>query len=476
MILINIVYFIISILLQFDIIKILAGTFFSIVLYILMQKANDFRSFVLYSLILFLPFYATIRAFSLLYNYSNISGLINYLRDFVILFLAFITLIKKNLLLRLKFTINDRCYKNMLISIIFLSINYIYGFIISFLRGYYSLGIKGVHLNLIPLLLVFVVYNISYDTRKVDRLFKFIVDIGVVVSLIGIYFYIFRPPIFGELLAAFRQNDEMPFQVINYSRMVSVFLSPNVFGAFMAIATIISMNELIYKKNIAKNVYLITALIICVIGLVLSMSRGAWMFALSGIIMLIFYNKNNINIHKKVIKVIALLLLLLAIFILINPELQRVLYERFRTILNFNNESSYGRLSNWTQALNKLFANFFGFGLGVGGINLINHPEISQDIGLEVIDGFYVKAIVETGVIGILLFSAHLILMLNSLLKLSKNGIKEYKKYYIVTLAIFVGALFQSFGSNVFDFVAIAPLIWIFVGVTFNLSNKKLVN
>jgi hypothetical protein len=315
-------------------------------------------------------------------------------------------------------------------------------------------------------------YNIHLNENKLNKFIRYFIAVGMVVSLIGLYFYFFRPFIFGQLFAVFRNYNETAKEVINYSRMVSVLLSPNVFGSFMAITLIACLNELFDDKISFSNKYYLIGTLLSIAGLVMSMSRGAWMFGVVGIITLIFYNRNKFSVGIKFIKIIVFVFFIGVFLLFLNPSLINIIGTRFGTILELGNESSYGRLTNWIDAFEPLTKNIFGYGLGVGGINLINYPEISNIIEIKVIDGFYVKTIIETGIIGILIFIIHIYLMVSGLNQLVKTTKNTYRKYYVIALSIYLGALAQSVGSNVFDFVSISPIIWLFIGIATNLSNK----
>ncbi len=433
---------------------------------------KDIRVVFLYFLIIFLPFYPSVRAYLMINKCYLLQGIINYLRDFIILILVVLTFIKNRSLFKFRSEVNNSNYKLMYISMLLIAINYSYGFVISIFRGYFSLGIMGIHLNLIPLLMVFIIYNIDFRESDLKKMMKYITYIGIIVSIIGIYFYFFRPIIFGQLFSVFRQFDETPQQVLNYSRMVSVLLSPNIFGTFMSINLIVSFSAY-YRNNkhLDSGIYLISILL-SLIGLSLSMSRGAWMFGFVGVMTIIHFNNSKRILDSKLLKIILLAIMVLIILATINPTLIYIIEGRFESLLSFDNDSSYGRLDNWFNAFRTLGNNFAGYGLGVGGINLIRFPEISESTGIDVIDGFYMKTIIETGIVGLVLFSAHILLMIIALYRLIIHS--DNNKYYVLTLAIFLGVLTQSIGSNVFDFVSIAPFIWIFVGIAAKGANEKI--
>ena len=439
-----------------------------------MRKSKDISILTIYFLNIFLPFYAITRAFFQFENIDILSLFINYVRDAVILTCLLICILKQNLRNsdRYKFSNESKITKNVKIGILLLFVNYSYGFFVSIISGYFDLAIKGVHLNVVPIFLVYIIYSSNYI--KVEAIRSFIrmsINIGMVVSIIGLYFYVIKPDIFGSLLLIFSQQESSKYlQVLNYSRMVGTFLSPNVFGSYMAISLLITINEII---NTRKNRLLflnITATVTFLTCLILSLSRGAWAFAVVGIFILIISNKTKLNISKikLLISIITVIMIAGLIISLLDGEVAD--YSFYRLISLFDGSSSaYGRVDNWAQAIDSLSSNIFGFGLGVGGINLAYNTELAQSLGVNVVDGYYVKLVVETGIVGMFLFSMFLFLEIHSLLKAIKKYKSKNRDIYVLTLAIFGGFLAQSFGSNPLDYVNIAPFLWIYLGFSMKL-------
>ncbi|MBT2290571.1 O-antigen ligase family protein [Paenibacillus albidus] len=436
----------------------------------LINQTKDAATFSIFFLSIFLPFYAILRAFLQLKGIETLSLYVNYIRDFVIILCFIIILMKQsnNKIISVRNITN----KKLMLGINLLLANYIIGFVISLANGYMTLAIKGVHLNIIPILLVYIISNSSYINEKVmEKFIKFSILIGLIVSIIGIFFYLVRPGIFGQLLLIFSQQDESNYlQALNYSRMVSTFLSPNVFGSYMAILLLLTIHEALNNK--IRSFYAIVFIVVFSVCLILSFSRGAWAFAIGGIFLLLLLSRNKFS--KKQIEFATLsLFAIIAVFLVmpfINRGLDEYLLARFKSIFDFSNESSYGRSNNWLQVLEAFSNNIFGLGLGIASINLSYYPELAQKLGVNVVDGYYVKIIAETGIIGLLLFSGFLILVIHSLIKLIKKSSNERSSTYVLITAILFGFLIQSFGSNTFDFVNISPFLWIFIGFAIKLN------
>lgn len=434
-----------------------------------MRKEQDIVSITIYFLTAFLPFYAILRAYTELENIQLLNLTINYFRDFVILSCFFIFALKTSN--RCKDDKNPWMIQNINLGISLLLINYLYGFIISIFSGYYDLAIKGIHLNVIPILLVYVVSNSNYiNGNNIRRFIRVSLNLGIIVSIIGLFFYVIRPDIFGQLLLVFSQQEESNYlQALNYSRMVSTFLSPNVLGSYMAISLLLSINEIINNKDNKVFLLNIFSAIMFGICLILTFSRGAWAFALVGTMILIIANKNKIS-SKLWILLFIVIIATVIIIPYLSEGLEDYLFYRLISVFDISNESAYGRIENWVQVIDVLSNNILGLGLGIASINLMYYPELAQSLGVNVVDGYYIKVIAETGIVGIILFCLFVIIVMHSLL----TAVGKYKcnnrDIHIVTLAIFSGFLIQSFGSNIFDYVNLAPFLWIYLGFSIKAS------
>jgi hypothetical protein len=413
----------------------------------------------------FMPFYAILRATALYYNISLVSTTLNYFRDSIILLCILLLLIKngKNRCIakgNMSFNLVDR-------AIILLLFNYILGFLISLVWGNSILAVKGLHLSLFPILLYFVTRTIKFDQRFMEKVFKVIILTGIIAAISGMYFYFLKPVFFGNLFQVFRATDEDVDVdlVVNYARMVGVYFSPNVFGCFMAINVTIVSILLLYKKSLFYYI----SLTFCLIGLIFSLSRGSWVFAVAGITTGLLFNIRYKVLQKKIL--IFLLLLLVTLITLLNifVDSAQILLGRVNTLFSLNNESTYGRVDNWILYFEKLKQHPEGFGIGVGSQAMTGNLKVISETGINVIDGFFAKTLIETGVLGILIVILSFAFIIKELSTLRAKELWG-KQTVSITLALFIGLLFQQFGSNILDFVSIAPYFWAFLGLSMNES------
>ncbi|WP_162163936.1 O-antigen ligase family protein [Acholeplasma hippikon] len=340
-------------------------------------------------------------------------------------------------------------------SIILFFLIFGYAFILSVFSNYGSLGFNGIHITVVPFLLYIALAIYPKKINLKSILLNFLL-VGGFVMLIGFYFYFSKPLIYGHLLVYYRALTDDPVYAAQYSRMVSIILSPNIFATFAGVFVIV----LIYLLSITKRkVVVIFSLIFAILGivaLILSMSRGAWVAATISIIYIIIR-----QFKFKSIKTLLIPIIIIAGILLINDtNYFQLIEKRFDSLLDLSNSSSYGRIQIWIDALSRGNRIIYGYGLGVGGINLIHFPELSQLLGIEVLDGYYIKVLVEVGIIGFIIWALHMMLIW-------PRVYKDYDKNLIVlSQTVLIFYLIQSIGSNVLDFIVVAPLLWIILGIT----------
>lgn len=397
-------------------------------------------------LINYLPFYTVIRVGLIYLGMESFSGMLNYFRDFVIIVLLCFCLRRNGL----------RLFKEDAVWIFFV-INWVIGLVIAGINGYFQLGISGLHLSVIPM---FLYYVIVYGNSKIDveNVINQFFRIAIIIAIVGLWAYIRRPEVYCEL---FDVAGNATF-ASTYVRFVSVFFTPNVCGCFFAISVVIALVQFIYKKRMVY--FLLTSLFLpC---LVLTMSRGAWMFALGAILVLFCFIKPKFGIPLLCIASFTIFCMVLAgrNYSSKSKVMFSVIYDRIVTIFDFSNNSSYGRITVGLDYIKLLLNNPFGFGLGIATTAQMSYGTL---FGVSVIDGFYLKSIVETGVIGI----CYIVMFILWLVKRSFYACRTYRNEIgIISFLLAIGFLLQSIGSNTFDFVCTAPMLWIFLGLSVKTS------
>lgn len=400
-------------------------------------------------LIVFLPFYTLFRIDVVISKFSQYAVIINYFRDIVILLTFFFTIFDRR---RLAIDKQD-------IPFVFFFVVWVFGLVLSIVNGYYLIGLTGLHLSAIPALLYYAyVYGTTrFDTERFIATFQ---KTSVCVALIGIFAYLFRPPYYCELFqAAGNQVD-----ATKYVRFVSVFFTPNVCGSYLSIAFTIALGKLLNSKD-KRSIILLCLYSLCI---VLTLSRGSWAFIVSILLVSLMLIRPKAGIAAAAALLFVLVFLRLVGISLFESYIGGVIKDRIFSLLSRSNSSSYGRIDTWLNAFTLLKTSPFGFGMGVSTTAQIN---IDLDNGIQVIDGFYAKTIIETGFLGLVYCIVLVFWSINKSLFCFRT--KNMNEIGIITLLVCIGFFIQSFGSNVFDFVCVAPWFWLILGFSYKEYRKK---
>lgn len=406
------------------------------------RKTENFYEKSIYFLMFFLPFYTWIRVSLTDLGFSFLAPFFNNIRDFVILIMF----------VRCLFYDEMKLQSNDYIWYAFAFV-WLYGLILTFLFGYPMLGLAGVHLSVVPALL-YLTISYSKETYDFEKLEHVFIKVALVVAILGMISFVAKPYHFQSLfLVSGNQTDAM-----DYIRLVSLFLTPNVCGCYFSIAFSLTLYEFIKKE---KFIYLIPGMFffICI---VLTLSRGSWMFVLSAIVLSFFFLRLKSFAGFLVVVVVGFVSSVLIDDFSFNQNVSMAEFAQMRmqTLFDTNSTSSYGRMSSWDSVVEMLFGSPSGLGIGVATTAQISLGAVAQ---IGVIDGFWAKTIMETGIVGLVYC---LMLVGWTYNKIRIFFCTSKMKYGILPLFICSGCFIQSIGSNVLDFICTAPWFWLFLGLT----------
>lgn len=414
-------------------------------------------------LIFFLPYYSLFRGIILIHFPEPVSSIFNLFRDLIIITLFIISL-KKSVLNNIKL---DKVSFLIFVLLAWLTIT----FFITLLRGYPKIALQAAHLTIIPILIFFAAKSGQKSHPLFfDKFLNVFSVFGLIVGILSTYFYFFRPQIYLNLFEVlFNVGGETNENIaLSYVRMMGPFFSPNVFGNFMATVGIISFVNIV-KKNKTKLNWLI--FFISIVNVILSFSRGSWLFVVGGLLVVIFFLKGGLlNILKFfIITLSALFLGISSLTYSSSIDLEDVLKNRFNSFTDEESDA-FSRFERYDEVIFSIKKYPFGAGLGAGSQASTGEANYINEIGIDVIDSYYLKLLAEGGIFGfsLFLFSMFYIILL-LVRKIYWNNIKSFKDkrgFNLISLAIITGTLLQSIGSNPLDYVATAPFFWIFIGIS----------
>ena len=244
------------------------------------------------------------------------------------------------------------------------------------------------------------------------------------------------------------------------NRARSVFANPNSYGTFALLGLPFSIWLLLDANRKKLFSIKITSFVICLLGLIISYSKGAWLGFVAFLFLLFAFKRKTIIIkHKKWIFAfigISLTITLLLCVIYISSH-QPVEVERI----------SHGRYYIWSAGLNMFFSSPI-FGIGAGEFyskTLYYYPEgIRPWANHEHAHNLFIQNIAEFGIIGagLLFFSIFYPFLL---------FFNNFRKSNLDSVIIF-GALLGILVHSLIDYTLLSAPLSIFFFILLGLANN----
>jgi len=299
--------------------------------------------------------------------------------------------------------------------------------------------------------LFFVLIN-QIESKKELKVFLNLLLLGAFfVSLYGIYQYLVGTP----LPAGWVDVEQNP---AIRTRVYSVFGNPNVLANYLVLLIPFSFALLLGTKKIAAKIsYFALAAMLC-LTLLLTFSRGGWLGLLVGLLVFALLKDRRM--------LILILIGLLAGAALL-PD---VFLQRLSTIGSPRDTSNAYRIRVWQESMG-IVEDFPLTGVGLG------HEAFMRIYPLYMLDrekspfhthNSYLQILVETGIIGLIVF-------LWLLASYFKRGLKavascrdqELKYLMIASMSATVGILTQGIGDVIIYLPKITILFWLNIALLF---------
>ena len=194
-------------------------------------------------------------------------------------------------------------------------------------------------------LVIYIVFSLVRDVKQVRRILFFIITISVLLSL-----YSLCKGIIGNNLVG---------------RIYGNFPNSNLFAGFLACVLILTINILIYNKEIKKTlrILLVFSCIIIFISFILTGSRGGFLSFFIGLIISVLIYMRSLNNKRVWLVYLSLFAICILIFFIIgNPMKERI------TSAGRVDKLAYKRLEIWKSTLQMIKCNpVFGTGIGTYG-------------------------------------------------------------------------------------------------------------
>ena len=322
----------------------------------------------------------------------------------------------------------------------------------TFLAHNIKISFYAIRMSYLPMIFYFLAaVNLSEKKEMgilLDRIFKWV----AVLAIIGLVLY------FGFYDTMIYMISKTSTEAKEYFivRMTSIFWSPVVFGTFMTCSFLYFFYKSIRSDSLINYFFQI---IICACVL-LSVTRGAMIGLLVGLILLAFLSRN----WKKFFLTMGLMTI---VFIAVSYYIATP-YIFANWILSSASETigmkaGVTRVELWLKALDDFKEYPFGRGLGKAGhVAARFFGKNSTEASVASTDGWFLKLANETGLWGLFsYFIISLTLFVSSIKYIHKNGFD----FFSFLFTIFVIINIQNLVSNVLDFYLFSNLYWLMIGV-----------
>lgn len=309
-----------------------------------------------------------------------------------------------------------------------------------------SIAVEGLRVYVEYILWFFVASNLLLNKKQVRALVNWLVFLGTLVAIHGVYQYIIGVQIPSTWLDATEGGVR--------TRVFSILTSPNVLGSFLVLVIPITVSQLMSAKSRLLKYYYAFCLIPMVLSLIFTYSRGAWL-AMAGAFVIygLIYNWR--------------ILLALGVAIYTLPNLIPGISSRIGYMFSpayLLSSARAGRVARWNAAIDKVGNNpLFGEGFGrYGGAVAARHIPSSNYV-----DNFYLKTAAESGIIGLAVLAWLLVsgvrCALNSYRRLTDPYLKGLAGGLIAGL---IGVLLHNGVENIFEVPMMTVYFWLLLGMT----------
>jgi putative inorganic carbon (hco3(-)) transporter len=260
-----------------------------------------------------------------------------------------------------------------------------------------SQSFRGIFKALQYLLVFLAVATQSWNTAKMKRFVYFAAGAVVLVGISGIVQYVTGTDFI-------RQRTLTPDDHLR--RISSSFVHPNDLGAYLVVMASLFVSMLLLKKNTLKQSGIfLTALIVSVVCLFLTGSRGAWMSFGAAFI--------TVGILKGKKAAAIFIAILAAIFFLMPSETRERIYET----VDLESGTSWERIMIWEGTVDMIKEHpILGFGVNTFSQHFPDYkPEEYPDDRYA--HNCYLQMAAEIGIVGTVFFMMFIIAALFSSLK-----------------------------------------------------------
>jgi O-antigen ligase len=289
----------------------------------------------------------------------------------------------------------------------------------------------------------FTVVNVIDTKKKFDIAMLVFLAGGVLVSLYGIYQYLFPGKFSGVWV------DTEMFESINF-RVYSTFANPNVLGEYLLLTIPFTGAYFVTEKKVITKLIALGSMGIMMLCLLLTYSRGCYLGVLiAAAIFLVLLDKRFI-----LVGIVGLLMLPM-----IMPD---TIIHRFMSIGNMQDSSTSYRVNIWLGTISMLRDYWLsGVGPGIEAYNKVYPMYGYNGIAAPHSHNLYLQIMCDTGIAGIIVFLSILYKFYRTTFsQLVVERVKENRVFIIASVAAITAFAMQSLTDYTFYNYRVLLIFW----------------
>ena len=329
---------------------------------------------------------------------------------------------------------------------------------------FWDINITGFRASMQYILLFFLVTRLLRDERDLRLMYDAMVLIAAVFALHGIAQFVLGV----EIPSNWQDQAETAVR----TRVFSIFANPNIMAAYMLLFAPMAIGRAYDCKTPAGKVFFWFCGICMCVACLFTMTRAAWMaLAVAAVLFALMIDRK-----------LFILMLVCGIAACFLPFVRSRIGYLFTPQFAESNARA-GRAKRWETAfgyLDEKYAWPFGLGYGIFGGAVAAQNPINPDFNYMYVDNYYVKILVENGIVGLTAFltavAGILGAGLRSVARSYRHGLKPLSAGMFCGLsAILLHSFFESLWEEPYMmalFFAVAGML-IFVGFLWKPQQKE---
>ncbi|MCK4577685.1 MAG: O-antigen ligase family protein, partial [Candidatus Marinimicrobia bacterium] len=279
-------------------------------------------------------------------------------------------------------------------------------------------------------MMFFILVKLMHDQNDEDPIIRFMEKTFSIISLTGLFMA------FYGILQYFNIDPFHPEGIRPFGpRVVGTIGHANAFGGYLAAIFPLTVISGLYSSRRLWKTISIGALPLILCALILTLSRGAWLAAIAGILIALFPQLNRLwqkYLKRRIYQIAAIPIAIGSLFL------------GLRFIYQLNPASALGRLFIWHITWN-MFADhpLAGIGYGRYGVEYLNYQANFFDdpsnathfdlaANLKQADNEYLQILAETGIVGFLLFLALFVIFFSIAIRIMKKTGREHDRSWVI--------------------------------------------